>query len=76
MRRVLPIVLHQKARIKLARLHAAETLADLGSLPGNHFEALRGDRRERYSIRINDQDRICFKWGNGSALDVEIIDYH
>jgi toxin HigB-1 len=68
--------LHEKARIKLARIHAAETLADLASLPGNRFEPLRGDRKEQYSIRINDQYRICFAWQSGAALDVEITDYH
>ena len=75
-RRVLPVTLHEKARIKLARLHAAETLTDLASLPGNRFEALRGNRNGPYSIRINDQYRICFRWESGSALEVEIADYH
>ena len=77
-RRTLPVVLHEKARIKLARLHAAETLGDLASLPGNRFEALKGDKRGQYSIRINDQYRICFEWegSSGAALNVVIADYH
>jgi proteic killer suppression protein len=75
-RRTLPSVLHEKAHIKLARLHAAETLGDLASLPGNRLEALRGDRLGQYSIRLNDQYRICFEWINDAAENVEIVDYH
>jgi len=75
-RRTLPIALHEKARIKLARLHAAESLQDFATLPGNRFEKLRGDRKGQYSIRINDQYRICFYWLNDAAEKVEIIDYH
>ena len=59
-RRALPPELHERARIKLARLHAATSLADLAALPGNRFEALKGDRRGQYSLRINDQYRIVF----------------
>jgi proteic killer suppression protein len=69
-------MLHEKARIKLARLHAAETLKDLMTLPGNRFEALKGDRRGQYSIRLNDQYRICFEWNSNLADKVEIVDYH
>ena len=72
----LPTSLHAKARVKLARLHAAESLLDLASLPGNHFEKLRGDRVGRYSIRINDQFRICFGWSDNCAVEVEVVDYH
>jgi len=75
-RRILPVVLHEKARIKLARLHAAESLRDLATLPGNRFEPLKGDRKGQYSIRINDQYRICFEWRNEMADNVEIVDYH
>jgi proteic killer suppression protein len=66
------------ARLKLDRLEAAVTLSDLAALPGNRFEALRGDRRGQYSIRVNDQWRICFEWREGTPgpSDVEIVDYH
>jgi toxin HigB-1 len=75
-RRLLPAELHLKAQIKLARLAAATDLNDLASLPGNRFERLKGDRAGQYSIRINDQYRICFRWENNDAYDVEITDYH
>jgi proteic killer suppression protein len=75
-RRALPVELHEKARIKLARLHAAESLSDLATLPGNRLEALKGDRKGHYSIRINDQYRICFGWRGDAAEQVEIVDYH
>ena len=65
----------RKAEIKLDQLEAATSLLDL-DLPGNRLEALKGDRNGQYSIRINDQCRICFKWVKGKAKDVEIIDYH
>src|SRR5438067_196051 len=74
--RLLPANLHEKARIKLARLHAAESLVDLASLPGNRLEKLHGDRAGQHSIRINDQFRICFVWARQSADAVEIVDYH
>ena len=66
------------ARMKLDRLDAATTLADLAALPGNRFEALKGDRKGQYSIRINDQWRICFEWPERSPgpSKVEIVDYH
>jgi proteic killer suppression protein len=72
------VILHEKARTKLARVHAAETLGDLASLPGNRFESLKGARKSQYSIRINDQYRICFEWEarTGAAFNVVIIDYH
>ena len=63
------------ARSRLDRLEAAETLADLSAIPGNRLEALTGDRKGQYSIRINDQWRICFRWRDGAAEDVEIVDY-
>jgi len=57
-------------------LDAAQTLGDLRVPPGNRLEKLRGDREGEHSIRINDQWRICFKWKEGNAYDVEIADYH
>jgi proteic killer suppression protein len=74
--RLLPGLLHDKARVKLARLHAAETLEDLASLPGNRLEKLAGSRAGQYSIRLNDQYRICFRWSSLGADTVEIVDYH
>jgi proteic killer suppression protein len=61
---------------KLAILDAAANLDDLRVPPGNRLEPLRGDRRGQYSIRINDQWRICFVWKDGGAEDVEVVDYH
>lgn len=64
------------ARRKLYYLHRARTLQDLLVPPGNRLEALGGNRDGQYSIRINDQWRICFKWLEGDAYEVEIVDYH
>jgi proteic killer suppression protein len=64
------------ARTRLARLHAATSLVDLAAIRGNRLELLKGDRAGQYSIRINDQYRICFNWRDGNAYDVEIVDYH
>jgi proteic killer suppression protein len=61
---------------KLLQLHAATELGVLASPPGNHLEALHGDREGQNSIRINDQWRICFVWREGHAYGVEIVDYH
>lgn len=61
---------------KLAQLNAAEELAQLRLPPGNRLEALRGDRSGQYSIRINDQWRVCFRWTAEGPEDVEICDYH
>jgi proteic killer suppression protein len=61
---------------KLAVLHAAERLDDLRVPPGNRLEKLSGDREGQYSIRINERWRICFRWHEGNAYDVEITDYH
>ena len=66
----------RSARLKLDRLEAATSLRDLAALPGNRFEALSGNRKGQYSIRINDQWRICFRWEGSDACDVEIVDYH
>lgn len=64
------------ARRKLLYLHRARSLDDLRVPPGNRLEALRHDRRGQYSIRVNDQWRVCFRWVDGHAWDVEIVDYH
>lgn len=64
------------ARRKLQYLHQAKVLGDLRSPPGNRLELLMGDRKGQYSIRINDQWRICFHWLENDAFDVEIVDYH
>lgn len=64
------------ARRKLLILDAAERLEDLRVPPGNRLEKLKGGRRGQHSIRINDRWRICFRWRNGDAYDVEIVDYH
>lgn len=66
------------AQLKLDRLEAATSLRDLAALPGNRFETLRGDREGQYSIRINDQWRICFEWLDRAPgpSNVEIVDYH
>lgn len=61
---------------KLDMLDAAQELNDLRSPPGNRLEALRGDRAGQHSIRINDQFRLCFRWTEQGAEDVEIVDYH
>jgi toxin HigB-1 len=68
----------RSVRLKLDRLEAAASLRDLALLPGNRFETLAGDRRGQYSIRINDQWRICFEWIAGAAgpSKVEVVDYH
>jgi proteic killer suppression protein len=57
-------------------LDATWQLRDLSAVAGNHLERLKGDRKGQYSIRINDQWRICFLWQEGDAFDVEIVDYH
>lgn len=64
------------ARRKLRQLEIVTRLDDLKVPPGNRLEALKGKRSGQYSIRINDQWRVCFRWTEGSAEDVEIVDYH
>jgi len=61
---------------KLVQIDSADELRDVASPPANRLEALRGDRAGQYSIRVNDQYRICFRWNSGHAFDVEITDYH
>ncbi len=68
----------RQARMKIDRMEAATSIRDLSALPGNRFEALTGDRKGQFSIRINDQWRICFMWPEGAKgpSNVEIVDYH
>lgn len=68
--------LQRSSQRKLLLLDAAESPQDLRVPPGNHLEKLTGDREGQYSIRINDRWRICFRWEEGSAYEVEIVDYH
>jgi len=74
--RILPKELHRKAQIKLARLGAVTSILDLQEIRGNRFEKLKRKGMNQFSIRINDQYRICFKLERQNAVDVEIIDYH
>lgn len=75
-RKVLPINLYDTARRRLAFLSAAQSLNDLRARPGLNLQGLKQDRSGQHAIRINDQYRICFRWVNGDADDVEITDYH
>ena len=68
--------IERSALRKLDMLDAADELRILGAVPGNRLERLRGDREGQYSIRINDQWRVCFSWREGDAYHVEIRDYH
>ncbi|SDQ60291.1 proteic killer suppression protein [Pseudoxanthomonas sp. CF385] len=74
--RRLPADMQAVARRKLRMLNNAATLDDLRIPPANRLEALKGDRKGQHSIRINDQWRVCFRWKDGDAHDVEIVDYH
>ena len=69
-------LLARSALKKLLLLDAADSIQDLRTPPGNRLERLTGDRRGQYSIRINDQWRLCFEWKTGRATNVEIVDYH
>ena len=71
-----PPELHRVMLRKLVQLDAAEHLEDLRIPPGNRREALKKDRRGQHSIRVNDQWRVCFRWDDGDAHEVEIVDYH
>lgn len=71
-----PPDIQRRVRIKLEMLDAAERLEDLQQPPSNNLELLIGDRRGQHSIRVNRQWRICFVWKEGSAHDVELVDYH
>jgi toxin HigB-1 len=74
--RRIPPDIRARARRKLDLINAAAVIEDLRVPPGNQLEALHGDRKGQYSIRINDQWRVCFRFAAGNALDVEIVDYH
>jgi proteic killer suppression protein len=74
--RKLPRNIQDRGLRKLRQLDASQTVDDLKHPPGNRLEALKGERAGQYSIRINNQWRICFRWKNGKAYDVEITDYH
>src|SRR5882762_7562896 len=70
--------IERSVRLKLDRLEAATSLQDLAALPGNRLEALKGERKDQYSIRVNNQWRVCFEWPEKSPgpTNVEIVDYH
>lgn len=72
----LPPEIREWARLRLAQLNAASTLEFMMIPPSNRLEALKGDRKGQHSVRINQQWRICFRWSDGNAFDVEITDYH
>ena len=71
-----PPELHRVMLRKLVQLDAADRLDDLRTPPGNRLEALKGDRKGQHSIRVNDQWRVCFRWDDGDAYEVESVDYH
>jgi len=71
-----PTDIQRGARRKLLALHAATELRQMAVPPGNRLEALKGGRKGQYSIRVNDQWRICFRWHEGNAYEVEVVDYH
>jgi len=72
----IPANIQRVALRKLRMLHRASNLNDLRVPPANRLEALKGNRKGEHSIRVNDQFRVCFRWKNGDAFDVEIVDYH
>jgi proteic killer suppression protein len=74
--RRIPADLLARARRKLRQINSAATIEDLRNPPGNRLEALSADRAGQHSIRVNDQWRICFRWLDGDAFDVAIVDYH
>ncbi len=74
--RQLPNEIQQAARRKLRMLNNSHSLADITAVKGNRLEKLAGDRQEYYSIRITRQWRICFRWSDGDAYEVHIVDYH
>ena len=74
--RRLPAAIQSVVRRKLRMLNNAQDLQDLKAPPGNRLEALKGERKGQHSIRINDQWRVCFKWKDRHAHEVEIVDYH
>ena len=68
--------IERQALRKLMQLDLAQNINDMRAPPGNRLEALSGNRKGQWSIRVNDQFRICFRWADGGATDVEIVDYH
>jgi len=74
--RKLPPAILTRAVMRVTQLHAATTLDDLRYPPSNYLEVLKGDRKGQWSIRINDQWRVCFRFEDGDAFEVEIVDYH
>ena len=74
--RRLPSSIQRRARMRLQRIVAATELADLQLPPSHKLEALSGDRKGQHSIRINDQWRVCFRWTDQGAMEIEITDYH
>jgi proteic killer suppression protein len=74
--KVLPHDIQRIAKRKLVQVHSAKVLEDLRVPPGNRLEKLSGDRTGDWSIRINSQWRICFRWENGNAFEVGVVDYH
>lgn len=74
--RKLPPPIWKRANMRLSQLHAAAAVGDLTRPPSNRLEALSGDREGQWSVRINDQWRLCFRFEDGDAFDVEIVDYH
>ncbi|MDE2928663.1 MAG: type II toxin-antitoxin system RelE/ParE family toxin [Acidobacteriota bacterium] len=74
-RRLSPDI-QRRARMRLQRVVAATALTDLRVPPSHRLESLRGDRTGQYSIRINDQWRVCFRWTDHGAMEIEIVDYH
>ena len=74
--RWIPSEIRTRAVMRLTQLNAATAIDDLRSPPSNRLEALKGDRKGRWSIRINEQWRVCFRFKGGDAFEVEIVDYH
>ncbi|MCY3952076.1 MAG: type II toxin-antitoxin system RelE/ParE family toxin [bacterium] len=72
----MPADIQRRARVRLQRVVAAAAVADLRVPPSHRLEALRGDRKGQYSIRINDQWRVCFVWTDQGAMEIEVTDYH
>jgi proteic killer suppression protein len=70
------VTIQVRAKDKMDEVHNAMRVEDLRIPPSNHLEKLKGDRKEQYSIRINKQWRLCFRFENGNAYDVEMVDYH
>ncbi|MDC0358883.1 type II toxin-antitoxin system RelE/ParE family toxin [Oligoflexia bacterium] len=75
-RQLLPLILHNIARRKLATLNVVKSLEGLAAIRSNALEKLEGKRKDQWSLRINEQYRICFQWAQGDAYKVEIVDYH